>query len=89
MSYSISYFSTICSSTNKRSCLKNGSATVTWDEPVFSDNIGVVKIEEKQGFRPGQTLLWGNYDIAYVAYDQAGNTAVCQFKVYVLGKLKC
>lgn len=65
---------------------KNGSATVTWDEPVFSDNIGIVRIEEKQGFRPGQTLLWGNYDIAYVAYDQAGNNAVCQFKVYVLGK---
>jgi len=63
---------------------KNGSATVTWDEPVFSDNMGIVKIEEKQGFRPGQTLLWGNYDIAYVAYDQAGNTAVCEFKVYVL-----
>lgn len=65
---------------------RNGSATVTWDEPVFTDNVGVVKIEEKQGFRPGQTLLWGNYDIAYVAYDQAGNNAMCRFKVYVLGK---
>ncbi|CAG7724478.1 unnamed protein product [Allacma fusca] len=65
---------------------KNGSATVTWDEPVFSDNIGVVRVEEKQGFRPGQTLLWGNYDIAYVAYDQAGNNALCKFKVYVLAE---
>lgn len=65
---------------------RNGSATVTWDEPVFTDNVGVVKVEEKQGFRPGQTLLWGNYDIAYVAYDQAGNNAMCRFKVYVLGK---
>jgi len=65
---------------------RNGSATVTWDEPVFSDNIGVVKVEEKNGLRPGQTLLWGNYDIAYVAYDQAGNNAMCRFKVYVLCK---
>ncbi|ODN06404.1 Fibropellin-1 [Orchesella cincta] len=65
---------------------RNGSATVTWDEPVFTDNVGVVKVEEKQGFRPGQTLLWGNYDIAYVAYDQAGNNAMCRFKVYVLAE---
>lgn len=65
---------------------RNGSATVNWDEPAFSDNVGVVKVVERQGFRPGQTLLWGNYDVAYVAYDQAGNNALCKFKVYVLGK---
>ncbi|XP_046990617.1 sushi, von Willebrand factor type A, EGF and pentraxin domain-containing protein 1 [Schistocerca americana] len=63
---------------------KNGSAIVTWDEPHFSDNVGVVRVEEKNGHRPGQTLLWGTYTIAYVAYDQAGNTATCSFKVYLL-----
>lgn len=65
---------------------KNGSAIVSWDEPHFSDNVGVVKIQEKNGHRPGQTLLWGTYDIAYVAYDEAGNTATCHFRVSLLCK---
>ncbi|XP_063243609.1 sushi, von Willebrand factor type A, EGF and pentraxin domain-containing protein 1 isoform X2 [Bacillus rossius redtenbacheri] len=65
---------------------KNGSATVSWDEPHFTDNVGVVKIEERSGHRPGQTLLWGSYTIAYVAFDQAGNAATCSFKVYVLAE---
>ncbi|XP_055681349.1 sushi, von Willebrand factor type A, EGF and pentraxin domain-containing protein 1 isoform X2 [Lutzomyia longipalpis] len=63
---------------------RNGSAVVNWDEPHFSDNIGVVKIAEKNGHRPGQTLLWGSYDITYVAADAAGNTATCTFKVSLL-----
>ncbi|GBP19642.1 Fibropellin-1 [Eumeta japonica] len=63
---------------------KNGSAVVSWDEPVFSDNVGVVKVGEKSGHRPGQNLAWGIYDIAYVAYDAAGNAATCTFKVTVL-----
>lgn len=66
---------------------KNGSALVAWDEPHFSDNVGIVKIQEKSGHRPGQTLLWGIYQIAYVASDAAGNTATCTFKVSVLCKL--
>lgn len=65
---------------------KNGSAIVTWDEPEFSDNVGVIRVVEKNNHRPGQTLLWGTYGIAYVAYDQAGNSATCSFKVYVLCK---
>lgn len=59
---------------------------VTWDEPRFVDNVGVVRVEEKSGHRPGQTLLWGTYHIAYVAFDQAGNTATCSFRVYILCK---
>lgn len=43
-------------------------------------------MEEKSGYRPRQTLLWGSYDISYVAQDQAGNTATCTFKVTVLCK---
>lgn len=65
---------------------KNGSAIVTWDEPHFSDNVGIARVEERSGHRPGQTLLWGTYTIAYVAYDQANNSAICSFRVYVLGK---
>lgn len=63
---------------------RNGSAVVTWDEPHFSDNVGVVKIIERNGHRPGQTLLWGTYDITYVASDAAGNSATCNFKVSLL-----
>lgn len=64
---------------------KNGSALVAWDEPHFSDNVGVVGVQEKSGHRPGQTLLWGIYQIAYVASDAAGNTATCTFKVNNFG----
>ena len=65
---------------------RNGSAVVSWDEPEFSDNIGISNVVERSGHRPGQSLLWGTYHIAYVAYDQAGNSATCSFKVYVLCK---
>lgn len=65
---------------------RNGSAQVTWDEPEFSDNVGVTRVIEKSGHRSGQTLLWGTYDITYVANDAAGNTATCSFKVSVLSE---
>ena len=67
---------------------RNGSSVVSWDEPVFSDNVGVVRVAEQSGHRPGLTLLWGTYHIAYAAYDAAGNAATCAFKVYVLGKAR-
>lgn len=66
---------------------KNGSAIVRWDEPVFSDNVGVVRVLEKSGHKSGQNLAWGSYDIAYAAYDASGNAATCTFKVTVLCKL--
>lgn len=31
-----------------------------------------------------QAFSWGTYDVARVAYDAAGNSASCYFKVYVL-----
>lgn len=64
----------------------NGSAFVTWDEPIFADNVRVEKVINKGGLKPGQALQWGTYDVAYVAYDEAGNTAQCDFKIYVLSK---
>jgi hypothetical protein len=67
---------------------RNGSAAVTWDEPRFSDNEAVARVVQSDGHRSGQTLLWGDYTIAYVAYDAAGNAATCAFKVYVLGTLR-
>lgn len=60
---------------------RNGSSIVNWDEPHFSDNVGVTKIIERNGRRSGQSFLWGSYDITYIAYDAAGNTADCSFKV--------
>lgn len=65
---------------------RNGSAQVSWDEPEFSDNVGVTRIIERSGHRSGQTLLWGAYDITYIASDAAGNTATCSFKVSVLSE---
>lgn len=62
----------------------NGSAFVNWDEPIFADNVRVDKVINKGGLKPGQALQWGTYDVAYVAYDEAGNTAQCAFKIYVL-----
>ena len=63
---------------------KNGSSLVNWDMPVFSDNVGVTRVVEKSGHKPGHNLAWGAYDIAYIAYDAAGNAATCTFKVTVL-----
>lgn len=65
---------------------RNGSAIVSWDEPHFSDNVGVVKVIERNGHRPGQALLWGTYEITYIASDAAGNSATCNFKVSLLSE---
>jgi len=65
----------------------NGSASVSWEEPIFSDNVRVDRVVNRGGLKPGQTLQWGTYDVAYVAYDEAGNTAQCAFKIYVLNSL--
>ncbi len=64
----------------------NGSAFVTWDEPIFADNVRVDRVVNAGGLKPGRALQWGTYDVAYVAYDEAGNTAQCAFKIYVLSK---
>lgn len=32
----------------------NGSAVVDWDEPLFSDNIGITNQIDKSGYSPGQ-----------------------------------
>ncbi|XP_058454733.1 uncharacterized protein LOC131432461 isoform X2 [Malaya genurostris] len=60
---------------------RNGSAIVNWDEPHFSDNVGITKIVERHGRRSGQSFLWGSYDITYIAFDAAGNSGSCTFKI--------
>uniref|UniRef100_A0A182Y3Y1 Notch n=1 Tax=Anopheles stephensi TaxID=30069 RepID=A0A182Y3Y1_ANOST len=65
---------------------KNGSTAVSWEEPRFTDNIGISKIVERNGHRSGETLLWGIYDVMYLAYDAAGNTASCAFKVTIVAE---
>ncbi|KZS05970.1 Notch 2 [Daphnia magna] len=65
---------------------RNGSARVDWNEPQFSDNIRLAQVEETRGIRSGNTLAWGTYDVAYVAYDEAGNSAVCAFKIYIVNE---
>ncbi|XP_040577922.1 uncharacterized protein uif [Lepeophtheirus salmonis] len=62
----------------------NGTAYVHWDEPLFNDNVKVDQVINVEGLKPGQALQWGTYNVAYVAYDEAGNTAQCSFKIYVL-----
>ena len=63
---------------------ERGSESVTWDIPSFRDlNSTDLVIRNKDGLVPGQPLQPGAYDVAYVAYDTAGNTAICDFKIYV------
>ena len=62
---------------------KNGSASVTWDLPRFTDNQGIARMVEPTISR-GQVLQWDIYDVSYVAYDLADNSAHCTFKIYVL-----
>ena len=64
---------------------RNGSTPVKWNEPVFRDDRGVSLLNiQKPDLSPGQVLQWGAYEIAYIAYDEAGNSATCHFKIYVV-----
>ena len=65
----------------------DGTAFVSWDDPIFADNVRVDRVVNAGGLKPGRALQWGTYDVAYVAYDKAGNAAQCAFKIYVLSEL--
>ena len=62
----------------------NGSAFVNWAVPEFRDDQGIIARMVEPTLSPGQALQWGIYDISYVAYDLADNSAHCTFKIYVL-----
>jgi len=62
---------------------RNCSEFVDWDTPKFTDNVRINRVREPS-LLPGQALHCGTYDISYIAYDDAGNSADCSFKIYVM-----
>ncbi|XP_033757629.1 sushi, von Willebrand factor type A, EGF and pentraxin domain-containing protein 1-like [Pecten maximus] len=54
---------------------------VDWQEPGFSDNIGVKNITKTH--RPGITLSYGQYRVHYTAFDEEGNFAICTFDIFI------
>lgn len=63
------------------------STRVTWDEPVTTDNSGAaVPVQKVAGPEIGTFLEAGYYTVRYVATDDAGNEASCQFSVLVRGE---
>ncbi|XP_067122803.1 uncharacterized protein [Centruroides vittatus] len=65
---------------------KNNTAIVNWEEPRFVDDLNSLHVEERNGLRPGQSFMQGTYDLSYVAADESGNTAKCDFKLHILDK---
>ncbi|KAL8565044.1 hypothetical protein ACOMHN_003420 [Nucella lapillus] len=65
-----------------QSVTKNSAMVmVTWEEPVFEDNVAIVRIQ--QTHRSGQAFHQGEYLVTYVAYDAENNSAECSFTVIV------
>ncbi|XP_063229164.1 sushi, von Willebrand factor type A, EGF and pentraxin domain-containing protein 1-like [Bacillus rossius redtenbacheri] len=58
------------------------SRAVTWDEPVFADNVAVLYPVYKSK-SPGQQMSAGLHHVNYLAHDAAGNRATCHFSVHV------
>ncbi|KAK3727013.1 hypothetical protein QZH41_007640 [Actinostola sp. cb2023] len=59
---------------------------ITWQEPVFSDNVKVTAVSSNK--KSGQKFYHGNVLVTYSARDAAGNTARCSFDVS-LERLEC
>ena len=59
---------------------------MSWPEPKYTDNIGVVSIVSHP-YKPGERLRGNDYDVYYTAKDSAGNrNDDCKFKVFVTGE---
>ena len=68
---------------------KNGSAIVEWEEPQFVDDLKSVQVTRYPShISQGQIFHPGTYEISYVATDEAGNSAKCDFKIRIL-KERC
>jgi len=52
---------------------------VSWREPVFIDNVKVVRIESSK--KPGDIFQLGSTNVEYTAFDETGNVARCIFVV--------
>ena len=59
----------------------NSSTVVHWDEPQFADDLRSVQVNEVTQLKSGQALKKGVYDLSYLAVDEAGNAARCDFQV--------
>ncbi|XP_015120614.1 uncharacterized protein LOC107043579 [Diachasma alloeum] len=59
---------------------RNGSI-ITWDEPVFTDNVKVTQVTNNQS--PEQAFDIGEWKITYNASDDAGWSTVCSFTVSI------
>lgn len=57
---------------------------VGWDEPIFEDNSGFIKMIESN-YKPTDVFAWGPHDVVYTAYDNSSNSAQCAFSVTVRG----
>ncbi|XP_031838219.1 uncharacterized protein LOC116429422 isoform X2 [Nomia melanderi] len=57
---------------------KNGS-TITWSEPIFTDNVKVTRIRSNEN--PGRRFNVGGHRIEYEASDDAGWSSKCVFTV--------
>lgn len=63
----------------------NVSTSIEWDEPHFIDDLGKpVAVAEQNNMKPGAMFNQGVYDLSYIAVDESGNTARCDFQIRVL-----
>ncbi|TGZ54065.1 Fibrillin-1 [Temnothorax longispinosus] len=60
------------------------SRLIFWQEPTFTDNVGVEHVYKTRG--PGHVMYPGVHNVRYVASDAAGNRAECHFSIHVRGK---
>ncbi|XP_055612375.1 uncharacterized protein LOC129758780 [Uranotaenia lowii] len=60
---------------------RHQSVKATWEEPIFSDNVGVVTITKSNS--PGTDFGAGSHLITYEAHDEAEWSARCTFKIVV------
>lgn len=56
------------------------TASVTWTEPVFTDNCAIVITKSHS---PGSAFALGQTVVTYTATDASGNRSTCSFKVTV------
>uniref|UniRef100_A0A6G1S766 Sushi, von Willebrand factor type A, EGF and pentraxin domain-containing protein 1 n=1 Tax=Aceria tosichella TaxID=561515 RepID=A0A6G1S766_9ACAR len=63
----------------------NASTSIEWDEPHFIDDLAKpVAVAEQNNLKPGASFAHGVYDLSYIAVDESGNTARCDFQIRVL-----
>lgn len=63
----------------------NVSTSIEWDEPHFIDDLAKpVAVAEQNNLKPGAMFNHGVYDLSYIAVDESGNTARCDFQIRVL-----